>query len=201
MYEVIKRSFDILIASIGLIISIPIGIVIAILIKIESKGKVIFRQERLGKNERIITIYKFQTMVENAEDKLKELSEEKQKEYKENYRIEKDPRVTKIGNFLRQSNLDEIPQLWNVLKGDLSLMGPRPILQEEIEKYGNLKDKLLSAKPGLTGYWQINRKNCKNYKQRIEMELFYVEHKNLSLDVKIFLTTIGYCIKNFLKLI
>ena len=201
MYEIIKRILDVLIASIALILSIPIGLVIAILIEMTSTGKIIFKQERLGKKGKKIIVYKFRTMVENAEYQLKKLPEKEQKEYEENYRIENDSRVTKIGKFLRQSNLDEIPQLWNVLKGELSLVGPRPILPKEIEKYGKQKDKLLSVKPGLTGYWQINRENCKNYKQRIKMELFYVEYKSLKLDLKIFFKTICYCSKKILKLI
>lgn len=201
MYEIIKRSFDILIAIIGIIVCMPIGIIISFLIKITSTGKIIFKQERLGKNGNKIVIYKFRTMVETAESDLKKLPKSKLIEYKENYRIEDDSRITKIGNFLRQSNLDEIPQLWNILKGDLSLIGPRPILLEESKKYENQKKKLLSVKPGLTGYWQINREKCKNYNQRIKMELFYVDNKSLKFDCEIFFKTIIYCGKKIVKLI
>lgn len=140
-------------------------------------------------------------MIENAEHKIKELSVEEQIEYKENYRIENDSRVTKIGSFLRHSNLDELPQFWNVLKGDLSMIGPRPIIEEESEKYGEKKKQLLTVKPGLTGYWQINRDTCKNYNQRMQMELYYVENRNFKLDCELFFKTIFYCIKKFFKLI
>lgn len=201
MYERIKRGWDFLLAIIGMIVSIPIGVVVAISIKMTSKGPILYKQERLGKQGKVITIYKFRTMMEEAESKIKELPKEKQMEYEDNYRMEQDPRVTKVGRFLRQSNLDEIPQLWNVIKGELSLIGPRPVLKEEIKKYGEKQEILLGVTPGLSGYWQIHRNQCKNYEQRVEMELFYIEHRNLLLDTKLFFQTIFYCIKKFIKLL
>lgn len=123
-----------------------------------------------------------------AEDK--ELPTNLQEEYKRNYKIEKDPRITKVGKTLRKWNLDELPQLYNILKGDMSFVGPRPVLQEEVEKYKENKEKFLSVKPGLTGYWQINKQRCRNYEERIKMELYYVENRKLMLDIKIFLKTI-----------
>ena len=139
-------------------------------------------------------------MIENAEHQISLLSKKEKMEYEENYRIEHDPRVTRVGKFLRQSNLDELPQFWNVLKGDLSMIGPRPILPEEVKKYGNKKEMLLSVKPGLTGYWQINREHCNSYDKRMRLELYYVKHKTLRLDCNIFFKTIVYCMKKALKM-
>ena len=195
MYEIIKRSFDILIAIIGIIVCMPIGIIISFLIKITSTGKIIFKQERLGKNGNKIVIYKFRTMVETAESDLKKLPKSKLIEYKENYRIEDDSRITKIGNFLRQSNLDEIPQLWNILKGDLSLIGPRPVVEDELKKYGTNTNKFLSVTPGLTGFWAANGRSCTSYEQRMQMELFYIDNFSFKMDVKVFFKTISAVLK------
>ena len=113
-----------------------------------------------------------------------------QEEYKMNYKIEKDPRITKVGKVLRKWNLDELPQLLNIIKGDMSFVGPRPVLQEELEKYKENKETFLSIKPGLTGYWQVNKQKCKNYEERMQMELYYVKNCNFLLDMKIFFKTI-----------
>lgn len=123
-------------------------------------------------------------------DKIKDLPIELQKEYKMNYKIKDDPRITKTGRILRNWNLDELPQLLNIVKGDMSFIGPRPVIPEEIEKYGDLKGKFLSVKPGLSGYWQINTKVCKNYDERIKMELYYIENYNLKFDMEIFWKTV-----------
>ena len=200
MYELIKRVLDIVFASICIVITLPISIIIAIVIKVTSKGSVIFKQKRLGRYGKEIVIYKFRTMVDDAENKIDKLSLEQKEEYKNNYRIKHDPRVTKFGKFLRRSKLDELPQLWNIIKGDLSFIGPRPILEEEVKKYGEEKEKFLSVKPGLTGYWQMNQNNCKNYQERMNLELYYVENRNFLLDSFVFLRTISYCTKNLFKL-
>lgn len=113
-----------------------------------------------------------------------------QEEYKRNYKIQEDPRITKVGKTLRKWNLDELPQLYNILKGDMSFVGPRPVLQEEVEKYEKNKEKFLSVKPGLTGYWQVNKQKCRSYEERMQMELYYVENRNFMLDTKIFFKTI-----------
>ncbi len=199
MYELVKRTFDIVFSFISIVITLPISIIISILIKATSKGSVIFKQKRLGRYGKEIVIYKFRTMVDDAENKINDLSLEKREEYENNYRIKNDPRVTKVGKFLRSSKLDELPQLWNILKGDLSFIGPRPIVEEEIKKYGENKEKLLSVKPGLTGYWQMNQNNCKDYQERMKLELYYVENKNFLLDCFVFLKTISYCTKSLFK--
>ena len=146
-------------------------------------------KNEFGKNGKKFYLYKFRTMLENA-DRIETLPIELQDEYRENYKIKNDPRVTNIGRFLRKWNLDELPQLLNIVKGNMSFIGPRPVIQEEIEKYGNYKSKFLSVKPGLSGYWQINTKKCRNYNERINIELNYIEHCNLKLDIFIFIQTI-----------
>lgn len=191
MYELIKRGGDIIFSIIAFVLCIPLLVCISIIIKITSKGKVLYKQERMGKNGRKFTLYKFRTMIQNA-DTLKMLSSLQLEEYKCNYKIENDPRITKFGNILRKRNLDELPQLYNILKGDLSFVGPRPILEDELEKYGENKSELLKIRPGLTGYWQVNREKAKNYEERMQMELFYVQNYNIKLDLQILLKTIKY---------
>ena len=114
------------------------------------------------------------------------LSDEQKQEWDENFKLENDPRITKIGNFLRKTSLDELPQIINILKGDMSIIGPRPVVNDEIEKYGNQKAKFLSVKPGLTGYWAANGRSATTYEDRIKLELYYIDHCSLLLDIKIF---------------
>ena len=140
-------------------------------------------------------IYKFRTMVENAEELIKQFTPEQMKEFKENFKLEKDPRVTKIGRVLRKTSLDELPQMLNIFKGQLSIIGPRPVIDEELEKYGNNKDKFLSVTPGLTGYWAANGRSDTNYDERMKMELYYVDNVSFKMDLKIFFTTIFAVIK------
>lgn len=194
-YKIVKRISDAILATIGLILLSPIFIIIGLAIKIESKGPVFFKHTRIGKNGKIIKIYKFRSMVENAEDLIKKFTPEQMKEYKENYKLTNDPRITKIGNLLRKTSLDELPQLINIIKGELSIIGPRPVVSEELEKYGVNAEKFLSVTPGLTGYWAANGRSCTNYEDRMKMELFYVDNISLKLDIKIFFKTILSVIK------
>lgn len=189
-YKIVKRAIDIVISLISLIILIPVFIIIGIAIKIDSKGPIFFKHTRVGKNGKIIKVYKFRTMVENAEELIKEFTPEQMKEYKETYKLLRDPRVTKLGMFLRNTSLDELPQLINILKGELSIIGPRPVIAEELEKYGTNKKKFLSVTPGLTGYWAANGRGRTNYEQRMQMELFYVDNLSFKMDVKVFIKTI-----------
>ncbi len=156
IYKYIKRVVDFTLSLIGLIVLSPIFLVIAIFIKKESDGPVFFKHKRIGKNGKEIYIYKFRSMVTNAEELIKKFTPEQMKEFKENFKLENDPRITKIGKFLRKTSLDELPQLINILKGELSIIGPRPVIKEELEKYGNNKEKFLSVMPGLTGYWEVS---------------------------------------------
>lgn len=195
VYKVIKRVIDIILSFMGLIILSPIFLIIAIAIKIDSKGPVFFAHNRLGKNGKNINIYKFRTMCDHAEDMIKDFNDEQKREFKENYKLSNDPRITKVGAVLRKTSLDELPQMLNILKGDLSIIGPRPIIEEEIEKYGPNKAKFLSVKPGLTGYWQANGRSNTSYEDRIKMELYYVDNMSLWLDIKLFFKTILVVIK------
>lgn len=162
VYKTIKRITDIILSIIGLIILSPVFLIIALIIKIDSKGPVFFKHKRVGKNGKIIYIYKFRTMYNHAEDMIQNFNEEQMREFKESYKLQNDPRITKIGETLRKTSLDELPQIFNILKGDLSIIGPRPVIEEELEKYGENKDKFLSITPGLTGYWGANRKKLNN---------------------------------------
>ena len=190
IYKYIKRFMDIVLASIGLVVLSPVFLIIAVLIKTESKGKVFFKHKRIGKNGKEIYIYKFRTMVENAEDLIKQFTPEQMKEFKENFKLENDPRVTKIGKILRKTSLDELPQLINIIKGDISIIGPRPVVAEELKKYGPNIEKFLSATPGLTEFWAANGRSCTTYEQRMQMELFYIDNVSFKMDLKVFFKTI-----------
>ena len=175
-YGVIKRSLDVTLSAIALITLSPIFLIIAAIIKLDSKGPVFFIHKRIGKDGKEIGIYKFRSMVQNAEDMIAEFTEEQKKEFRENYKLQDDPRVTKIGKILRKTSLDELPQILNILKGDLSIIGPRPVIKRELEKYENNKEKFLSVKPGLTGFWAANGRSDTTYSERVQMELYYIDH-------------------------
>lgn len=194
-YKFAKRFFDIVLASIGMIVLSPIFLIISLAIKLESKGPIFFKHTRIGKDGKIIKIYKFRSMVNNAEDMIKEFTPEQMKEYRENYKLTNDPRITKVGKFLRKTSLDELPQLINIIKGDLSIIGPRPVVAEELKKYGPNTEKFLSVTPGLTGYWAANGRSCTSYEQRMQMELFYIDNLSLKMDIKVFFKTIEAVIK------
>lgn len=188
-YLIVKRLLDIVLSFIGMIVLLPIMIILSTIVKCDSKGPIFFRHKRIGQNGKIIYIYKFRTMCQNAEEMIKKFTPEQMKEFKTYYKLEKDPRITKVGDFLRKSSLDELPQMLNIFKGDLSIVGPRPIVPKELEKYGKDQEKFLSVKPGLTGYWQANGRSNTTYEERIKMELYYVDNQSLWLDTKIFFKT------------
>ena len=195
IYKIVKRGMDIFIASISLVLLLPLFLIITIAIKLDSKGKVIFKHKRIGKDGKEIYIYKFRTMVENAQDLIKSFTPEQKKEFRENFKLENDPRITKVGNFLRKNSLDELPQLINILKGDLALIGPRPVINDELEKYSTNKSKFLSVTPCLTGYWAANGRSNTTYEQRMTMELYYVDNISLKLDAEIFAKTVASVLK------
>lgn len=190
MYKIIKRLFDFCAALIGSIITLPFFVIIAIAIKLDSKGPVFFIHHRVGKNGKALPILKFRTMIVGAENMIKDFTPEQKKEWETNFKLEHDPRVTRIGHFLRKTSIDELPQLYNILAGQLSVVGPRPVTKEEIEKYGKNKDKILSVTPGLTGWWACNGRSNIDYQERMELELYYVDHASLLLDLKIILKTV-----------
>ena len=195
IYRGFKRIVDIVLGCIGLVLLSPVFLVIAICIKIDSNGPVIFAHKRIGKNGKEFNMYKFRSMYENAEEMIENFNEEQKREYQENFKLENDPRITKMGKFLRKTSLDELPQIVNIIKGDLSIIGPRPIVDEELEKYGKNKEKFLSITPGLTGYWQANGRSNTTYEERMQMELYYIDNQSLWLDIKIFFKTIVSVLK------
>lgn len=197
-YRFLKRFIDIIGALIGCIVLLPLTLCIWLAnIITKDNGPVFYSHKRIGKNGKEFKMYKFRTMCMNANDMVKDeesmkkyFTEEQIEEWKENFKIDDDPRITKIGKFLRKTSLDEIPQVVNILKGDLSIIGPRPVVEEELEKYGADKDKFLSVTPGLTGYWASNGRSDIEYEERMKMELYYVDNMSLKLDIRIFFKTI-----------
>ena len=189
VYLKVKRIIDIIISSLGLIILSPVFLLLAIIIKMDSKGPVFFAHIRVGKNGKKFKMYKFRTMCDNAQKMIRKFNPEQKKEFEENYKLKDDPRITRVGKILRKTSLDELPQIFNILIGDLSIVGPRAIITKELKKYGDNKEKFLSVTPGLTGYWQVNGRSNTTYEERIEMELYYIDNMSLKLDLKIFLKT------------
>lgn len=188
-----KRFFDIIFSLCALIFFLPLGIAIALLIKLSLKGPLFYSCMRIGKNHKLISCWKFRTMVWDADKKLKELLKDPyiKKEWETYYKIKDDPRVHFIGKFLRKTSLDELPQFWSVLKGDLSVVGPRPVTQEEVEKYFGLKAaKILSVRPGLTGVWQISGRSLMTFEKRVQLDEYYVDHRSFALDLQIIFKTI-----------
>lgn len=194
VYKFVKRVIDIIGSIIGIVILIPVTAIVYIARKIlkEDDGPLFYEHLRYGKNGKQFRLYKFRSMCMHADKKLKEYldeNEEARKEFEENQKLQHDPRITKLGDFLRKTSLDELPQMINILKGEMSFVGPRPVVDGEIEKYGKNKNKLLSVKPGLTGYWQVNGRSNTTYEERMNMELYYVDNCSLWLDIKIFFKT------------
>ena len=195
LYPVVKRIFDVFFCLIALLILWPILVLISIVIKIDSNGPSIYKHERLGKNGKIFSIYKFRTMFSNADEIFNSFTKEQIEEFEKNYKLNDDPRITKVGDFLRKTSLDELPQILNILKGDMSIIGPRPVILKEIDKFGDLKDKYLSVLPGLTGWWACNGRSCTTYDERIDFEMYYIDNQSLKLDIKCFFRTILAVIK------
>ena len=184
VYLAIKRLIDIIGSLIGIILLSPIYIIIAILIKFDSPGKIVF-----GHTRKDIKVYKFRTMYSNANEIFESFTSEQKEEYYKNFKLDNDPRVTKLGGFLRKTSLDELPQLFNILKGDMTIIGPRPIVEKEISKYGDKAEKLFSVVPGLAGYWQANGRSDTTYEERVEMDMYYIDNMSFYLDVKILFQT------------
>ena len=189
-----KRVFDILFSLFILIFFSPVYLLLALLIAISSPGSVFYIQQRVGKNYQHFGCIKFRTMVSNADEMLQLMvanSPEMRQEFQENFKLKKDPRITWIGKFLRWTSLDEFPQFWNVLKGDMSVVGPRPLVPEELCKYGHLIDKVLTIRPGITGLWQVSGRNDIPYPKRVKMDVYYVNNHNWLLDLWLIVKTIG----------
>jgi exopolysaccharide production protein ExoY len=191
-YSFFKRLIDIFGALIGILLTLPILIVIISFYLVgPNKGTIFFKQHRLGKNGKEFKIYKFRSMVVDAEKRLKENKELYAKYIKNNYKLEQheDPRITPFGRYIRKTSLDELPQFFNVLKGDMSLVGPRPVVIDELNEYKERKGDFLSVKPGITGYWQVCGRSDVGYPERVDIELYYVYNKSFLLDIKILFKT------------
>lgn len=196
----IKRLVDIIAGLVGTILLIPITICIYIAKKIlkEDNGPIFYDHLRIGKDGKHFKLYKYRSMIVGADEILKEYlaeNEEARIEFEKNQKLKNDPRITKLGNFLRKTSLDEFPQFINILKGDMSLVGPRPIVDREVELFGDKMKTVHSVRPGLTGYWAANGRSDTTYEQRVEMEAYYAENFSLLLDIKIILKTIKSVIK------
>lgn len=186
-YHTIKRGLDLLTSGTILTASSPMLAAIALLIKIEDGGPVFFVQKRIGKNGRVFDFYKFRSMCVDAESKRAELVAEAGVL---RFKLENDPRITRIGKFLRRFSLDEIPQLFNILRGDMTLVGPRPPIPEEVAKYDNHAMRRLEAEQGLTCIWQVSGRSLIPFEEQVEMDIRYIEQRSLKLDLSLLLRTI-----------
>lgn len=197
--KILKRAIDIIAGIFGIIALLPLTLIIYIANLIcKDKGPVFYTQERYGKNGKIFKLYKYRSMVVGADEKLKEYlaeNEEARKEYKEYKKLKDDPRITKVGKFIRKTSLDEFPQFINVLKGDMSLVGPRPYLPREREDINGFFNYITSVKPGITGLWQVNGRSDTTFTERLTLDMSYYYKHNLKMDLKI----LGKTVKDVVK--
>ncbi|WNR47125.1 sugar transferase [Paenibacillus roseipurpureus] len=188
-YLFIKRILDVLGALVGIILILPVFLILAVMIKLEDpSGSVFFYQMRVGKDEKQFKMYKFRSMVSNAEELLEGLLDKNEIEG-HMFKMKEDPRITRVGKFIRKTSMDELPQLWNVLIGDMSLVGPRPPLVREVEQYSDYHKQRLLVTPGCTGLWQVSGRNDVSFKKMVELDLKYIKNRSILLDVKIILKT------------
>ncbi len=188
MQVTIKRSFDIAVASVGLLLCMPVSLAVAVAIRLTSPGPILFKQQRVTKDGRVFTMYKFRTMVQDADRVLKDAVIDLTAPF---FKMRDDPRVTRVGGVIRAFSLDELPQLWNVIRGDMSLVGPRPLRTEQVESGPELLSPRQEVKAGLTGWWQIHGRNDVDMMQAVRLDLFYIENWSLCLDLYILLKSIG----------
>lgn len=198
LYRFVKRAFDIISSGLFLIIFCWLYLILAIAVKCSDGGPVLYRHERVGKNGSELMLPKFRSMKVDADKLEKSLTPEQVAEYKSEFKLDRDPRITKVGDFLRRTSLDELPNIWMVFIGKISLVGPRPLMREEVEtKFGKAGKKLLSVKPGMIGWWAANGRNLRTYEkgERQKLELYYVDNCSLWLDIKIIFKTVISVIK------
>lgn len=192
-YKIVKRTTDIISATVGIIALIPITIAIAIAkIILRDKGPIFYTQNRIGKDGKIFKMYKFRSMVVGADEILEKYlveNEDARKEFEVNKKLKDDPRVTKIGKFIRKTSIDEFPQFINILKGDMSLVGPRPYIEKERKDMGNYYSYVIRMKPGLTGLWQVSGRSDVTFKDRLNLDMVYYNNHTLKVDYKIILKT------------
>jgi exopolysaccharide biosynthesis polyprenyl glycosylphosphotransferase len=190
IYLMVKRGFDLIAASLGLLLLSPLFLLVALLIKLESpKGSVFFYQTRVGRNEEPFKMFKFRSMVTNAEAMLDNLLSQNEIQGAM-FKMKDDPRITKVGKFIRKTSIDELPQLWNVIRGDMSLVGPRPALQREVNEYTSYDKLRLKVLPGCTGLWQVSGRNELSFKEMVELDLKYIEERGFLLDIKVIMRTV-----------
>lgn len=189
IYYVVKRLIDIISSILGLILLSPVLLIVGILIRLESKGPVIFRQKRVGKDGRLFKLYKLRSMVVDAEEIKKSLLRQNEMSGPM-FKMKNDPRVTKVGSFIRKTSIDELPQLLNVLKGEMSLVGPRPSLPKEVAKFEAWMNERLQVKPGLTCYWQTSGRSNIDFEDWMKLDIKYVRDRNFLLDIKLIIKTV-----------
>tara|TARA_B100000945_G_scaffold35889_1_gene24290 strand:- start:540 stop:1292 length:753 start_codon:yes stop_codon:yes gene_type:complete len=190
----LKRIGDVIFSTLVLSLGSPIFILIGILVKLSSPGPVFYIQKRVGRNYKEFGCIKFRTMYEDADELLPNLLDRyplMRKEFEKDFKLRHDPRITKLGRFLRRSSLDELPQFFNILKGEMSVVGPRPIVDNEINKYSLFMEEVISVRPGLTGLWQVSGRNNLSYKKRVQLDIFYARNRNFILDLEIIILTVG----------
>lgn len=188
MYNFVKRFIDIFCSGLGIILLSPVFIIVGTIIKLDSKGPVIFSQKRVGKDGKVFKMYKFRSMVVNAEELKKKLMHQNEMSGPM-FKMKDDPRVTKIGKFIRKTSIDELPQLINVLKGEMSLVGPRPSLPKEVAQFETWMMRRLDVKPGLTCYWQVSGRNNIDFDDWMKLDIKYVEDRSIKLDIKLIFKT------------
>lgn len=193
IYKFVKRAFDFIVALVAIVAISPLLLIISAIVYLGDPGPVIYGQLRIGKNGKAFKMWKFRSMYKNADKMIDQLTDEQRQQYITEFKIDNDPRITPVGNFLRKTSLGELPQLFNVLCNDMSLVGPRPLIESEIQTYyADMFDTLLSVKPGVTGYWQAYARNNATYQsgQRQQMEMYYVNHASIMLDIRILFRTV-----------
>jgi len=192
--RVVKRSGDILFSLTVLTLGSPVFLALALLVKITSRGPVFYVQQRVGRDYRSFGCIKFRTMRRDADRILSRLLSESpdlQEEFRNDFKLRNDPRITRLGRFLRRSSLDELPQFLNVVRGEMSVVGPRPIVRQELPRYGDRMEEVLAVRPGLTGLWQVSGRNNLSYDERVALDLRYARHRSVWMDLRIIARTIG----------
>ena len=190
----LKRTGDIVFSLAVLTLGSPVYLVLGVLVKLTSRGPVFYVQQRVGRDYRSFGVIKFRTMRRDADNVLGRLlaqSPDLAEEFRNDYKLKNDPRITPLGKFLRRSSLDELPQFLNVLRGEMSVVGPRPIVRDELERYGDRMDEVLAVRPGLTGLWQVSGRNNLSYATRVKLDVRYARYRNFWMDLRIIIRTIG----------
>lgn len=194
VYRFFKRMLDIVASVIGLIVLSPVFLIVSLAIKAEDRGPIFYSQVRLGKGQRPFKMYKFRSMIVDADKKLEKLLKQNEVEGAM-FKMKEDPRITRVGRFIRKHSLDELPQLWNVLVGDISLVGPRPPLEREVVDYSEYDKQRLIVKPGCTGFWQVTARNDVDFEGMVRLDLEYIKRSSILFDIGILFRTVTIVFK------